>query len=259
LGEARNYAIEKAQGEFIALLDCDDMWESEKLSLQIALFKAKPNIGVIFSDAYFTDENGQVKGSLFKGSKPYRGKVTNQLITKNFIPCLSVVIRKNLINECHKFDKELDLVEEYDLFLKLSLITEFDYLDLRLAKYKYHADNSSKNVVNTYKEEIICISNFKKLTTDKITIDCIEKRMAVNHLALLLYYIFIESQKTEKQEIMELLAKIKNKFLKLLLFVFAFLPKFINSSIYKMLNKIKIKQKVRKILISWNYTASLEK
>ena len=38
LGEARNNVIEKAQGELLGFLDCDDLWLPEKLERQVPLF-----------------------------------------------------------------------------------------------------------------------------------------------------------------------------------------------------------------------------
>ena len=52
LGRARNLAIEKAKGEYIAFLDCDDMWLSDKLEKQVEIFETNPDIMFVFSN-YF--------------------------------------------------------------------------------------------------------------------------------------------------------------------------------------------------------------
>ena len=51
LYKARNLAIKKTKGEFIAFLDVDDMWLKNKLSIQIPKFKNK-RIGVVYSNFY---------------------------------------------------------------------------------------------------------------------------------------------------------------------------------------------------------------
>ncbi|MEW6679749.1 MAG: glycosyltransferase family A protein, partial [bacterium] len=92
LGCARNMAIEKANGEYIAFLDCDDMWSPEKLELQVGLLDKNPNIGLVYCDAFLINEdNTKIINQFFKIAKPFRGKVTIPLINWNFIPCLTVM------------------------------------------------------------------------------------------------------------------------------------------------------------------------
>jgi glycosyltransferase involved in cell wall biosynthesis len=47
VSEARNEAIKRSSGEFIAFLDTDDLWEKDKLQLQIPLFE-DPKVGVVY-------------------------------------------------------------------------------------------------------------------------------------------------------------------------------------------------------------------
>ena len=51
LYEARNLAIKKASGELIAFVDTDDLWEKEKLKLQVKLFE-DPKIDFVYSNLW---------------------------------------------------------------------------------------------------------------------------------------------------------------------------------------------------------------
>ena len=51
LYKARNLAIEKSKGDYIAFLDTDDLWEKEKLELQMHLFN-NLEVGVVFSNLW---------------------------------------------------------------------------------------------------------------------------------------------------------------------------------------------------------------
>ena len=51
LHKARNLAIEKSKGDFIAFLDTDDLWNKEKIEQQIRYFK-NPDVGVVFSNLW---------------------------------------------------------------------------------------------------------------------------------------------------------------------------------------------------------------
>ena len=47
-GAARNRGIEEARGDFFAFLDADDLWQPEKLALQMAAFEADPKADIVF-------------------------------------------------------------------------------------------------------------------------------------------------------------------------------------------------------------------
>jgi teichuronic acid biosynthesis glycosyltransferase TuaG len=67
-GSARQYALELAQGRFIAFLDSDDLWKPNKLSEQIE-FLLKNDIAVTFSSYELMDEEGKLLNILVKVPK----------------------------------------------------------------------------------------------------------------------------------------------------------------------------------------------
>ncbi len=63
LAGARNSGIRQAEGEYIALLDGDDLWEPEKLARHIAHLDANPEVGLSFSPSALIDAEGRANGS----------------------------------------------------------------------------------------------------------------------------------------------------------------------------------------------------
>lgn len=62
---ARNRGLEEAKGRFIAFLDSDDLWESDKLSKEMAFLQEK-NAGFVFTGYEFVDCNGVGTGAIVK-------------------------------------------------------------------------------------------------------------------------------------------------------------------------------------------------
>jgi glycosyltransferase involved in cell wall biosynthesis len=58
---ARNHAVRLAQGEYIALLDNDDLWRDFKLALEVSILDSNPAIGFVFGDFYVLKPDGQLK------------------------------------------------------------------------------------------------------------------------------------------------------------------------------------------------------
>src|SRR5678816_3554086 len=73
LGAARNEALKKAQGRYVALLDCDDLWLPDKLEKQVLLMEKNASLGLVFSDASFIDAEGRAFDTFFRKIPPPRG------------------------------------------------------------------------------------------------------------------------------------------------------------------------------------------
>jgi glycosyltransferase involved in cell wall biosynthesis len=141
---ARNKAILSSKGEFIALLDHDDIWLPEKLEKQIPLFN-DPQVGAVFCDSiYFTNEGDLY--SIYSKNKPPNGKIFRELLRlNNFISCETVIIRKEALDSLDElFPTDMHIVEEYDLFLRLAFRYEWRYVDEPLAKYRLHEEQFTR-------------------------------------------------------------------------------------------------------------------
>jgi glycosyltransferase involved in cell wall biosynthesis len=156
LGEARNLAIEKASGEWIAFLDCDDIWLPEKIEKQIKLFNItnNPNVNLIYGQSLIFNDSRVVSNSeWFKKSLKYKdkfllkklpeGQIFDKLIFVNFIPLLTAIVKKSSIEKVGKINTEYNLAEDYELFLKISLTGEALALNEIISLYRVHNLNTS--------------------------------------------------------------------------------------------------------------------
>lgn len=144
---ARNNGIRHATGDIVAFLDADDFWLPDKLALQIPLF-GNPEIGVVFGNTYFYYEGKFQDKTYFDLFKPSRGSVFLPLFAQDFVPILTGLIRRNLLEISGLFNESIQYVEDYDLWMRLANITKFDYIRGPVAGYRISSNQISKNYVN---------------------------------------------------------------------------------------------------------------
>tara|TARA_Y100000590_G_scaffold356080_1_gene410133 strand:+ start:578 stop:1504 length:927 start_codon:yes stop_codon:yes gene_type:complete len=169
LYQARNLAIEKSKGDFIAFLDTDDLWEKNKLELQISYF-SNLEVGVVYSNFWMLKKDASKKKLYSKKSLP-SGKIYNELINNYNVGILTTVIRKKLYLKLKKsFDERFSIIGDFDLFLRLSKICLFEGIQEPLAFYRLHGHNLSN--INKEKEieefEIWLIENKSNLSKNEV-------------------------------------------------------------------------------------------
>jgi glycosyltransferase involved in cell wall biosynthesis len=137
LGQARNLAIQRAQGEFIAFLDCDDLWASRKLEKQMPLF-SDPEVGLVYSDTIFFNGRGDEKQS-YGGVLPSCGQCFRQLLGRYFLSMETVVLRRAALeSQTDWFDPRFNMIEEADLFRRIAYDWKIDGVPEPLARWRVH-------------------------------------------------------------------------------------------------------------------------
>lgn len=160
LGEARNLAIGQAQGRYIAFLDCDDLWEPDKLRLQLEIFKKNPAVGLVCSDTAIFDGQKTI-GHLFKRGRPHAGMVYGELVKNQWISMSSAVISRQALDSVSIngkwFDERLELCEEADLFYRIAHDWELAFVEQPLTIWRVHNNNSTFRQFDKFAEETLLI------------------------------------------------------------------------------------------------------
>lgn len=142
LAAARNRALEAATGEFIALLDGDDVFLPTRLERMVAYLEAHPEIGFATSDAYLL-YGRHASGDTYYRHAGERGGVRfrteNQdrwIVQGNFVLVMTVT-RRELFERHGRFEETLETLEDWDLWMRFILGGErVGLVDEPLAHYR---------------------------------------------------------------------------------------------------------------------------
>lgn len=157
LGAARNLAMAQSRGEYIAFLDCDDVWLPSKLERQVAVCDANPLVGLVCTDTEIFNAKG-VQSRLFSKAVPPRGRVFQQLMEGQWISMSSAMIRRSALDSLGEwFDESLNMCEEADLFYRIAHDWELDYVEAPLTRWRVHSNNTTFRKFGKFADETLRI------------------------------------------------------------------------------------------------------
>ncbi len=140
---ARNAALSKATGEYIAYLDADDLWNADKLARQVEYLDANPSCGFVHTDVAVIDEHDSVLHACFNketGRTVPRGRCLRDIVQRSHIQTLTVLERRSAFDRAGKFDLRLPVAQDYLHWIQVVLHGyEVGYLPEPLGQYRWRA------------------------------------------------------------------------------------------------------------------------
>jgi len=132
---ARNAAIRASRGEYIALLDHDDLWLPGKLSRQIPAIEANPAAGLCHSA--WERFGAESRPHVHRDSRAYHGRCFDRQFQRNGVGALTAVLRRSALPP-HLFHEDIQIAADYALWLDVLFYHEAIYIPEILARHRVH-------------------------------------------------------------------------------------------------------------------------
>jgi glycosyltransferase involved in cell wall biosynthesis len=147
---AINKGFRMATGDILAWLNSDDYYEKDIFGEIARYFETDPACVFVYGDMTFVDREG----------RPLSRVTGDTLNYENLIACPDIVRqpscfwRRTVVEECGGLDETLDLVMDFDFFLRVARRFRLHYLSRNLSYYRYYAENKSLSLVRRQVSEI---------------------------------------------------------------------------------------------------------
>lgn len=138
ISATRNLLIEKSSGEYLAIMDHDDISLPERFAREVEYLDTHPNVGVVSCWSKIIGSQATIKYPIDNS------EIESQLLLDYCITHPAAMVRRSVLDNYHiQYETQFSPAEDYALWCRLVGKTEFHNLPEVLFMYRDHPDNTS--------------------------------------------------------------------------------------------------------------------
>ncbi len=192
---ARSFGIKQSEADLVCLVDSDDLWYANKLEKQVKVMDENPNVVLVYAAVNRIDFDSNPVKAAARQLEGFSGDVFPKLLTRNFIPSVTPMIRRDVLEKVGAQVTEFIPYEDWDFWMRISRHGDFYHIEEPLGDYRLHPGQSVKNV-NAEKIEEVTLKVLDANTADAdIKQALIDEAYSLAYLRIAYWYILAGKSK----------------------------------------------------------------
>jgi alpha-1,3-rhamnosyltransferase len=139
-----NEGLDKTGGKYFAYLSSDDVWLAEFLEARVSCLEPRPQVVLAFGHCFLIDDQNLIIDCTRDWANYEYRDARRMLLQQTFAPMSPTVLYRRAPLEAERWDAQAKL-EDYDLYLRLSIAGDFAFDPRVLSAWRKHAHNTSRD------------------------------------------------------------------------------------------------------------------
>lgn len=140
---AINLGLRQSSGDYLAILDSDDLFTPDKIEKQVRYLEEHPEFGLVYANCMYIDENGKELCKMhYRDHSPPVGP--EQVLEESYfnVPSNSL-FRRSVFEKAGFLDETLRSAQDHDYGIRIAEVTRIGYIDECLWNYRRHGGSIS--------------------------------------------------------------------------------------------------------------------
>jgi glycosyltransferase involved in cell wall biosynthesis len=139
-----NLALASSDGDYVGILDSDDLWLGDKIAEQVAYLEAHPEVGLVYGNGEAVDEHGRRLYDMYRDDHREANDPCRVLLDCYFLVPNNALIRRSVLERTGGFDESLRAAQDHDMAVRIAEVTRLAFVNRKWFQYRRHTESISR-------------------------------------------------------------------------------------------------------------------